>query len=154
GEIYNYQSLRAELEARGHRFKTHSDTEVLVHLYEDMGDRLVDRLRGMFAFAIWDRKARRLMLARDRVGIKPLYIYRDHEKLIFGSELKAVLAHPGVERTLDVAALESYLAYGVVTGNRAIFKRAEKLPCGHVLTVDHNTLTQGSRCYWRLRVEP
>ena len=88
--------LRRELEARGHRFQTQSDTEVLVHLYEEHGDRLVDRLRGMFAFALWDRTSRRLVLARDRLGLKPLYVYRDAEKLVFGSELKAILACPGV----------------------------------------------------------
>src|SRR5262249_47073990 len=100
GEIYNFKDLRARLIARGHAFRTQSDTEVLVHLYEEEGASLVDRLRGMFAFALWDRKERRLVLGRDRLGIKPLYIYRDAEKLIFGSELKAILAHPGVERTL------------------------------------------------------
>src|SRR6187549_2982414 len=101
GEIYNYRELRAELERRGHRFRTHSDTEILVHLYEEMGDRLVDRLRGMFAFALWDRTRRRLVLARDRLGLKPLYIYRDPGKLIFGSELKAILAYPNVSRRID-----------------------------------------------------
>jgi asparagine synthase (glutamine-hydrolysing) len=154
GEIYNYQSLRADLEARGHRFKTNSDTEVLVHLYEDLGDRLVERLRGMFAFALWDRNQRRLLLARDRVGIKPLYLYRDNEKLVFGSELKAILAHPGVERSLDVAALEGYLAFGMVTGLRTIFRKTEKLQSGHVLTVSHASLRQTSRCYWQLKMEP
>src|SRR4051794_8953592 len=90
GEIYNFQALRSWLESRGHRFRTHSDTEVLVHLYEEDGDRLVERLRGMFTFALWDRRRKRLLLARDRLGIKPLYLYRDAEKLLFGSELKAL----------------------------------------------------------------
>ncbi len=153
GEIYNYQSLRRELTARGHRLKTHSDTEVLVHLYEDLGDRLVERLRGMFAFALWDRKQRRLILARDRVGIKPLYIYRDNEKLLFGSELKAILAHSGVERALDVNALESYLAFGMVTGKQSIFRNVQKLPCAHVLTVGQGVPGE-PRCYWQLRPEP
>jgi asparagine synthase (glutamine-hydrolysing) len=154
GEIYNYQALRARLESSGHHFRTKSDTEVLVHLYEEMGDRLVEHLRGMFAFALWDRKRRRLVLARDRVGIKPLYLYRDAEKLVFGSELKAVLAHPGVERALDVASLEGYFAFGMVAGARTIFRNAEKLPAAHVLSVDHASLQRTSHCYWRLRVEP
>ena len=135
GEIYNFQSLRRELELRGHRFQTHSDTEILVHLYEEMGDRLVDRLRGMFAFALWDRSQRRLVLARDRLGLKPLYVYRDAEKLIFGSELKAILAYPNISRQVDPVALEGYLAFGMVSGDRSIFQRIEKLQPAHVLTV-------------------
>src|SRR5437867_217277 len=122
GEIYNFQELRKELEAKGHRFRTHSDTEVLVHSYEEYGEHLVDRLRGMFAFAIWDRRQRRLLLARDRVGIKPLYFYRDDEKLIFGSELKAVVAYPGLRRDIDYESLEEYLAFGMVPGSRSIFR--------------------------------
>ncbi len=101
GEIYNYRELRAGLVAKGHRFGTQSDTEVLVHLYEEEGEELVGRLRGMFALALWDRSRRRLLLARDRVGLKPLYLYRDAEKLLFGSELKAILAHPEVDRAID-----------------------------------------------------
>jgi asparagine synthase (glutamine-hydrolysing) len=154
GEIYNYQSLRAWLEARGHRFRTHSDTEVIVHLYEEHGADLVTRLRGMFTFALWDRTRRRLLLARDRLGIKPLYVYRDGEKLLFGSELKAVLAHPGVTRTIDVAALEEYLAFGMVCGRRSIFAAVEKLPPAHVLTVEADALDRWPRRYWSLRIEP
>ncbi len=154
GEIYNFQLLRDWLTARGHRFRTHSDTEVLVHLYEEVGDRLVDRLRGMFAFALWDCRRRRLLLARDRLGIKPLYVYRDAEKLLFGSELKAVLAHPGVPRELDPAALEEYLTLGVVPGARSIFRKVEKLPPAHTLAVAADELGAPPRCYWRLRFEP
>lgn len=154
GEIYNFQELRAGLEARGHRFRTHSDTEVLVHLYEDEGDRLVERLRGMFAFAIWDRPRRRLLLARDRLGIKPLYFHRTADRVVFGSELKAVLACPGVPRDLDLAALEEYLAFGMVPGRRSIFRHVEKLSPGHVLTVGPEHWDVAPRRYWQLRIEP
>lgn len=154
GEIYNYPALRAELEAGGHRFRTRSDTEVLVHLYEDRGERLVEQLRGMFAFAIWDRRRRRLLLARDRVGIKPLYIYRDAEKLLFASEPKAILAYPGFKPELDHAALEDYLAYGVVPGPRSIFQGITKLPPGHTLVAEPGRLGAAPRRYWRLKFEP
>jgi asparagine synthase (glutamine-hydrolysing) len=154
GEIYNFQELRRRLESRGHRFQTNSDTEVLVHLYEEEGDRLVEQLRGMFAFALWDRPRRRLVLARDRLGIKPLYLYRDSEKLLFGSELKAILAHPAVDCIVDPEALEDYLALGMVPGRRAIFRRIEKLPPAHVITLRADDLRAPPRCYWRLRLEP
>jgi asparagine synthase (glutamine-hydrolysing) len=154
GEIYNYQELRRDLESRGHRFRTQSDTEVLVHLYEEEGDSLVRRLRGMFAFAIWDRSNRSLLLARDRLGIKPLYLYRDSEHLVFGSELKAILACSDIERRIDPEALESYLAYGVVTGSRSIFARIERLLPAHTLRVGLGNWDRPSRCYWRLEVEP
>ena len=154
GEIYNYRELRRDLEARGHRFQTRSDTEVLVHLYEEHGAALVERLRGMFAIALWDRRRRELVLARDRLGLKPLYIYRDAERLAFGSEIKAILAIPGVSRAVDPAALEDYLAYGMVPGTRTIFRAIEKLPPAHVLTAGPGSLTSPARRYWRLRFEP
>jgi asparagine synthase (glutamine-hydrolysing) len=154
GEIYNFQELRSSLESRGHQFRTRSDTEVLVHLYEEEGEHLVQRLRGMFAFALWDRTRRRLVLGRDRMGIKPLYVYRDAQKLIFGSELKAILAHPEVERNLDPAALEEYLAFGMVCGSSSIFRRIEKIPSAHVLTVGPDALDRLPRRYWQLRIEP
>ncbi len=154
GEIYNFRELRTGLEARGHRFRTASDTEVLVHLYEELGEHLVDRLRGMFAFALWDRPQRRLLLARDRVGIKPLYVYRDAEKVLFGSEPKAILAHPDVGRRVDPAALEDYLAFGVVPGSRSIFEGIAKLPPAHLLAVGPGEWDRAPRRYWRLDFEP
>lgn len=154
GEIYNFKELRAQLLAKGHQFRTHSDTEVLVHLYEEEREGLVHRLRGMFAFALWDRTRRQLLLGRDRIGIKPLYIYRDAEKLVFGSELKAILAHPGVDRKLDLAALEDYFTFGMIPGRHSIFKQCEKLPPAHVLLARADSLQQASHCYWRLCFEP
>ena len=154
GEIYNFEAIRADLQARGHRFRTRSDTEVLVHLYEEHGERLVDKLRGMFAFALWDRNRRRLLLARDRLGIKPLYVYRDAEKLLFGSELKAILAHPGVPREIDPAAVEDFLAFGMVPGARSIFLEIEKLLPAHTLSIRANDLAATPSRYWRLQFEP
>jgi asparagine synthase (glutamine-hydrolysing) len=151
GEIYNYLDLRRDLEAKGHRFATHSDTEVLVHLYEELGPDLVQKLRGMFAFALWDSRRRQLLLARDRIGLKPLYIYRDHEKLLFGSEIKAILAYPGVDRSIDHEALEDYLAFGFIPAPRSIFRRIEKLPSGHLLVTTNDTLNHSPRRYWSYR---
>jgi asparagine synthase (glutamine-hydrolysing) len=154
GEIYNYRELREGLLARGHTLRTSSDTEVLVHLYEECGPRLVEKLRGMFAFALWDGREKRLMLARDRLGIKPLYVYRDGEQLLFGSELKAILAHPQVERRVDAEALEDYLALGCVPGGRSIFKRIQKLPAAHVLVISAGAWEAQPQRYWQLRFEP
>jgi asparagine synthase (glutamine-hydrolysing) len=154
GEIYNFQELRADLEARGHRFQTRSDTEVLVHLYEEHGEDLAARLRGMFTFALWDRTRRLLLLARDRLGIKPLYVYRDADKLVFASELKAILAHPGVRRDVCPEALEDYLAFGMVAGTRAIFRGVEKLAPAHTLTARADDLHRSPRRYWRLHLDP
>jgi asparagine synthase (glutamine-hydrolysing) len=154
GEVYNYRELTAWLEARGHRFRTRSDTEVLAHLYEEEGDRLVERLRGMFAFALWDRSRRRLLLARDRVGIKPLYVYRDDDKLLFGSEIKAILAYPDLRPAIDPEALEDFLAFGLVPGPRSIFRGVEKLPPAHVWAVEAGRWAHPPRRYWQLRFEP
>jgi asparagine synthase (glutamine-hydrolysing) len=154
GEIYNYRELTAGLKARGHRFRTNSDTEVLVHLYEEEGERLVERLCGMFAFAIWDRPRRRLLLARDRLGIKPLYVYRDADKLLFASELKAILVHPRVRREIDPAALDDYLAYGMVPGTRSIFQDVEKLLPAHTLMVRAGEWDGPPRRYWQLQFDP
>jgi asparagine synthase (glutamine-hydrolysing) len=151
GEIYNYAELRAGLIARGHRLATASDTEVLVHLYEELGAGLVERLRGMFAFALWDGPRRRLLLARDRVGQKPLYVYRDGQRLVFASELKAIAAAPGVRLELDPVALDEYLTWGFVPGERAIYRRVIKLPAAHTLQVGPGDWDIAPRRYWQLR---
>jgi asparagine synthase (glutamine-hydrolysing) len=136
GEIYNYRELRRDLEGRGHRFSTHSDTEVLVHMYEDLGPGFLERLRGMFAIAIWDANRRRLLLARDRFGIKPLY-YRDvGGSLSFASELKALTRHPSFSRELDLDALEAYLQLGWIPAPLSIFRESRKLPAGHALIAE------------------
>ena len=150
GEIYNFPQLRDDLIARGHQFRTHSDTEVLVHLYEEHGQELVCHLRGMFAFALWDQRRRHLLLARDHVGQKPLYVYRDDDKLLFGSELKSILAHPNVDRTIDSAAVEDYLTFGVIPGARSIFRRIQRLPAGHTLLVRPTDRHPHPQQYWQL----
>jgi asparagine synthase (glutamine-hydrolysing) len=133
GEIYNYRALRADLERRGHSFSTHGDTEVLVHLYEERGPSFVEELRGMFAVALWDSRRRRLLLARDRFGIKPLYYRRVEGVLSFGSELKALLRQPGFSHDVDPDALEAFLAFNSIPAPLTIFKEARKLPAGHML---------------------
>ncbi len=154
GEIYNYPALRRHLIEKGHTLRSQSDTEVLVHLYEDEGESFVRRLRGMFAFALWDRTKKRLLLARDRVGIKPLYLLRDGEKCVFASELKAILAHPNVPRQMDLGALEAYLAYGVVPGPSSIFKGIEKLPPATVLSISPGGFGEKPSRYWQLSFQP
>jgi asparagine synthase (glutamine-hydrolysing) len=139
GEIYNYRELRAELERRGgHRFSTQSDTEVLVHLYEEHGARFVNRLRGMFAIALWDGNERRLVLARDRFGIKPLYYRLRRESLSFASELKALLRQPDFSSEIDLDALDAYLAFSFVPAPLTIFREARKLPPGNLLIWEEN----------------
>jgi asparagine synthase (glutamine-hydrolysing) len=156
GEIYNFAELTRELEARGHRFATRSDTEVLVHLYEEHGDELVHRLRGMFAFALWDSRRRRVLLARDRLGVKPLYWARPEgdgaPSLAWASELKSLLRVPGVSRELDPESLASYLTYLYVPHPRTIVRGASKLPPGHLLTWERGEIDV--RSYWRLDAEP
>ena len=135
GEIYNYRELQTDLQGRGHEFKTNSDTETVVHAYEEFGTSCVDHLRGMFAFAIWDERKQKLFLARDRVGKKPLYysITRGGT-LVFGSELKTLLEHPDVERNTNPRALDAYFSLGYVPDPLSIFKNVEKLSPGHHLT--------------------
>jgi asparagine synthase (glutamine-hydrolysing) len=147
GEIYNYRQLTADLAARGHVFRTRSDTEVLVHLYEEDGDRCVERLRGMFAFAIWDAPRRRLFLARDRLGIKPLYWGSTPRGFVFGSELKAVLATPWLERRFAPEATTAYLRFGYVPDPMSLLCDVAKLAPGHTLSV-HEGRAGEPRRYW------
>ena len=133
GEIYNYAALRRELESRGHRFYTSSDTETIVHAYEEWGEGAFVRLRGMFAIAVWDSRAATLLLARDRVGIKPLHYACRPERLYFGSEIKAILAVLEEGPALDVEALDHYLSYLYTPRDGSIFRAVRKLPPGHLL---------------------
>ena len=130
GEIYNYRELRDGLVRRGHIFKTHSDTEAIVHLYEELGELCVEKLRGMFAFAIWDESARSLFLALDRVGIKPLYYWQSPKALLFASEIKAILADPDVAADLDPAILDRFLSFYYVPGEETLFRGIQKLAPG------------------------
>jgi asparagine synthase (glutamine-hydrolysing) len=152
GEIYNFQELVPELEALGHRFHTKSDTEVIVHAWESWGEDCVKRLRGMFAFAIWDRNRQTLFLARDRLGVKPMhYALLDDGTLVFGSELKSLMQHPALRRDIDPLALEEYFALGYVADPRTIFKAACKLPPAHTLLVRRGTGLPEPREYWDVR---
>ena len=135
GEIYNFQALTAELQAAGHTFATRSDTEVLLHGYEEWGKGMLDRLRGMFTFALWDRKAETLFLARDHFGIKPLYYYQNEEgELLFGSEIKSFLDHPGFHKALNEDQLSLYLSYQYSPGEDTFFRGVKKLLPAHCLT--------------------
>jgi asparagine synthase (glutamine-hydrolysing) len=142
GEIYNYRELKRELEGRGHRFRTDCDTEVLVHLYEEHGDSFVERLRGMFAVALWDEREQRLLLARDRFGIKPLYYRHLDGDLSFASELKAMLEQPGFSRAIDPRAVAAYLAFNSIPAPLTIFSEARKLPPGFLLSWQGGTIEQ------------
>ncbi|MCW5587002.1 MAG: amidotransferase 1, exosortase A system-associated, partial [Chromatiales bacterium] len=150
GEIYNFMQLRPELEALGYRFTTHSDTEVILHAWQAWGSQCVQRLRGMFAFAIWDQKRRHLFLARDRLGIKPLYYaLLPNGHFVFGSELKALLPHPALPRDRDPMAIEEYFAYGYIPEPRTIFSGVRKLPPGHTLLIEKGqTLLPRTNQYW------
>lgn len=153
GEIYNFQELRPELEKRGHTFKTHSDTETIVHAYEEYGPECVTHLRGMFALAIWDDKTRELYIARDRVGKKPLYYtVTPGQTLVFGSEIKSILEHPDVQREINLEALDAYLTLGYVPDPLSIFRDIHKLPPGHYLTFSNGRVRVQQ--YWDFNFEP
>ena len=152
GEIYNFQALRHELEQRGHQFRTRSDTEVVLHLYVEYGLAGLQKLRGMFAFAIWDTQSAQLLLVRDRVGIKPLY-YSEHDgALIFASEIKSMLQHPGTPRQINLAALNAYLSLQYVPGPETMFDGISKLPPGHYLLASAEGVTIAPYWQWPERV--
>lgn len=148
GEIYNYRDLREGLRQRGHVFSTESDTEVIVHLYEELGPDCVHELRGMFAFGVWDASRRRLLLARDRLGIKPLYYTHAGECLKFGSEIKAILQHPAMQASLDLEGLSNFLSLKYVPAPQTMFAGIHALAPGHILICDRNGVTVKS--YWDL----
>lgn len=154
GEIYNFHDLTKLLKDEGHVFRTYSDTEVIVHAWEQWGDRCVTKFRGMFAFAIWDRNRQTVFLARDRVGIKPLYYsFLADQTLLFGSELKSLLAHPGVARELDQAAVEDFFAFGYVPDPRTILSGVRKLAPGHTLTIQRGRPIREPKSYWDVPIE-
>jgi asparagine synthase (glutamine-hydrolysing) len=151
GEIYNYGELQEELQRCGHQFHTHSDTEAIVHAYEEYGDDCVKHLRGMFTFALWDRKRQRLLAARDRFGKKPFSYYWDGQRLIFGSEIKSIL-EAGIRREVNPMALDEYLVYSWVPTPNTLFKNISKLPAGHVLIYQDGQIS--TRRYWELSFSP
>jgi asparagine synthase (glutamine-hydrolysing) len=152
GEIYNFQELKKELESLGHRFKTNSDTETIIHAYEEFGTNCLEKLRGMFAFAIWNFREESLFIARDRVGKKPLfYSLTDEGNFVFGSELKVLLAHGEIKKEIDFSALDAYLTFGYVPEEFCIFKTVKKLEPAHFLIYKNGRIT--TEKYWDFRYE-
>ncbi len=155
GEIYNYVDLKDLLIKKGHKFKTNTDTEAIIHLYEEYAEDCVKHLRGMFAFAIWDENKNELFCARDRFGIKPFFYYKDNSKFIFGSEIKSILQDRSIDKTLDYIALDSYFAYSYINGERSIFKKIRKLEPGCTLTLKlKNKLEPIISKYWDVNFDP
>jgi asparagine synthase (glutamine-hydrolysing) len=155
GEIYNFQELAEELKQCGHVFRTHCDTEVIVHAWEEWGEKCVERFRGMFVFALWDRNKQILFLARDRLGIKPLY-YAELEdgQFIFASELKALICHPGLKRVLDPQSIEDYFAFGYIPEPKTIYQRAKKLPPAHTIKIYRGKQVPEPTEYWDVPYSP
>lgn len=152
GEIYNFQPVRADLESRGHMFKTQTDTEIIVHAYEEYGDECVKHFNGMFALALWDSRRCRLLLARDQMGIKPLYYWKGRDKLVFGSELKSLTAHPDVPRRINLAAIDLFLSLEYIPSPMTIHEDVFKLPPGHILVMEDGR-TKISQ-FWDVPVQP
>ena len=152
GEIYNYLSLREELNRRGHRFRSNTDTECIIHLYEDHGIECLTYLRGMFAFAIFDTRDKSIFIARDRIGIKPLYYYIDTKRLVFGSEIKAILSCPGIKRSIDLEGLDAFFSYSFIPNPKTIFNNISKLEPGHYLVCREGNIS--IKKYWDLFFNP
>jgi len=151
GEIFNYLELREELRSKGHRFATRSDTEVILHLYEDKGQDCVQYLNGQWAFAIWDNKRRQLFLSRDRLGVRPLFHTQVNKTFLFGSEIKAIFAYPGVPREIDVHGLDELFTYWCTIPPTTFFRSIHELPPGHSMTVDASGIA--IRQYWNHQFE-
>jgi asparagine synthase (glutamine-hydrolysing) len=152
GEIYNFQELRPQLIAKGHRFVSDSDSEVIIHAYEEYGLDAISKLRGMFAFAIWDAKKKLILVARDRIGIKPLYYYSKDGKLVFASEIKAILQHPTISREVNLQALYDYIGFEFVPAPETMFRNINKLAAGHCLIFKDGTAEV--KQYWDLSFKP
>ncbi len=154
GEIYNFVELRAEMKRRGHTFRTGSDCETILHLYEEYGADCLNHIRGMFVFALWDSRLDRLVLARDRMGEKPLYLYQTDGRLLFASELKALLRSNLVPFELDTEAVDLYFHYQYVPEPKTPVKGVRKLDAAHILTVEINPWNLKEECYWRMDAVP
>ena len=149
GEIYNYRELCRELQERGHHLKTHSDGEAIIHLYEERGVDCLRELNGMFALALWDNRAKRLVLARDRAGEKPLYYWCDGHTLVFGSEIKSLFEYPGISRAIDPVAISQYFFYGYFPNPNSVYAGIKKLPAAHFMVVEEGGIHIDA--YWRPR---
>jgi asparagine synthase (glutamine-hydrolysing) len=160
GEIYNFLELKQELEKRGHQFSTRTDTEVIVHLYEEFGEKCLEKLRGMFAFGIWDSRKQRLFLARDRVGKKPLFYFQGKDRFLFASEMKALLEDEAVIKTIDPFAIDNYLSFLYIPSPRTIFKEVRKLPPAHYMVIhcanfsNNQIEIKGPFAYWDVEFKP
>ncbi len=152
GEIYNYPELRQRMAEKGHSFRTRTDTEIILHCYEEYGDRFIEHLRGMFGFSLYDAKRGRLVLGRDRIGIKPLYLYEDDEKYIFGSEIKAILEQKDLDRSLDYQALDLFLTLEYIPAPYSIFRRIRKVRPGHMFVIEGDRSREES--YWSVEDIP
>ena len=153
GEIYNYLELRSELKARGHQFVSTSDSEVIVHQYEEDGEECLQKFIGMFAFVLFDKRRKKLFAARDRLGIKPLYYYVDDKMVVFASEIKAILETPEVQRLPDYEAISDYMFAGRPLGNRTLFRNIREVPPGYLATVDQNAKRLLVRKYWDVQFD-